>query len=61
MAGVELVGASAALTGSAMLLEEATKPKMAPTTGHDNIYATDNGATLFKYETLAGQEEAITT
>ena len=61
MAGVELVGAGAALTGGAMLLEEATKPKMAPTTGHDNIYVTDNGATLFKYETLAGQEEAITT
>ena len=61
MAGVELVGAGAALTGGAMLLEEATKPKVAPTTWHDNIYATDNGATLFKYETLAGQEEAITT
>ena len=42
MAGVELVGAGAALTGGAMLLEEATKPKVAPTTGHDNIYVTDN-------------------
>ena len=39
MASVELVGAGAALTGGAMLLEEATKPKVAP--GHDNVYATD--------------------
>ena len=29
--------------------------------GHDNVYATDNGATLFKYETLASEEEAIST
>ena len=61
IAGVELVGAGAVLTGGAMLLEEAAKPKVAPATGHDNIYATDNGATLFKYETLAGQEDDITT
>ena len=61
MAGVELVGAGAALTGSAMLLEEATKPEVAPTSGHGNVYATDNGATLFKYETLASEEEAVTT
>ena len=61
IAGVKLVGTSAALTSGAMLLEEATKPKLTPTTGHDNIYVTDNAAKLFKYETLAGQEEAITT
>ena len=61
MAGVELVGAGAALTGCAMLLEEATKPKLAPTSGQDNVYATDNGATLFKYETLASEEEAVPT
>lgn len=60
MAGVELVGTGAALTGGAMLLEEATKPEVAPT-GHDNVYETDNGATLFKYETLASEEEAVTT
>ena len=52
-AGAELVTAGAALTGGAMLLEEAAKPKETPTVGHDNIYATDNGATLFKVETLA--------
>ena len=59
LAGVELVGPGAALTGGAMLLEEATKPKVAP--GHDNVYATDNGATLFKYKTLASEEEGILT
>ena len=41
MTGVELVGAGAALTGGAMLLEEAAKPKLPQ--GHDNIYATDSG------------------
>ena len=59
LAGVELVGAGAALTRGAMLLEEATKQKVAP--GHNNVYATDNGATLFKYETLASEEEGILT
>ena len=49
LAGVELVGAGAALTGGAMLLEEAAKPKLPQ--GHDNVYATNNGPTLFKYET----------
>ena len=42
-----------------MLLEEAAKPK--PPQGHDNVYATDNGATLFKYETLASEGEGIST
>ena len=59
LAGVELVGAGAALTGGAMLLEEAAKPKLPQ--GHDNVYATDNGATLFKYETLASEDEGIST
>ena len=35
-AGMELVGTGAALTGGAMLLEEVTKPKVAPR--HDNVY-----------------------
>ena len=61
ISGVKLVGTSASLIGGAMLLEEVAKPKVAPATGHDNIYATDNGATLFKYETLVGQEDDITT
>ena len=61
-AGAELVAAGAALTGRAMLLKEATKPNEIPVVGHDNVFATDNGATLFKVETLAGQEDdEITT
>ena len=57
MTGVELVGAGAALTGGAMLLEEATKPKLPQ--GHDNVYATDSGPSLFKYETLASEDDGI--
>ena len=59
LAGVKLVGAGATLTGGAMLLEEAAKPKLPQ--GHDNVYAMDNGATLFKYETLASEDEGIST
>ena len=43
-----------------MLLEEAATPKRSPVPGHDNVYATDNGASLFKVETLGGQEDEIT-
>ena len=57
MTGVELVGAGAALTGGAMLLEEAAKPKLPQ--GHDNVYATDSGPSLFKYETLASEDDGI--
>ena len=57
----ELVVAGAALTGGAMLLEEVAKPGEPQLAGHDNVYATDNGATLFKYETLAEEEDGITT
>ena len=61
-AGAELLAAGAALTGGAMLLEEAAKPKETPVVGHDNVYSTDNGATLFNVEMLAGQEDnEITT
>ena len=59
VAGVELVGAGAALTGGAMLLEEAAKPKLPQ--GHDNVYATASGPSLFKYETLASEEDGIST
>ena len=55
--GAELVGAGAALTGGSMLLEEIVKTKEPQAVGHDNVYATDNGATLFKVETLAGQDD----
>ena len=41
LTGVELVGTGAALTGGAMLLEEAAKPKVAQ--GHNNVYATVTG------------------
>ena len=41
-AGAELVTAGAALTGGAMLLEEAATPKRTQVAGHDNVYATDN-------------------
>ena len=57
----ELVAASAALTGGSMLLEEMVKPSEPQLAGHDNVYATDNGATLFKYETLAEQDYHGTT
>ena len=57
----ELVVAGAALIGGALLLEEALKPSESQLAGHDNVYATDNGATLFKYETLAEEEDGITT
>ena len=46
LTGVELVGAGAALTGGAMLLEEAAKPKLPQ--GHDNVYVTHSGPSLFK-------------
>ena len=57
----ELVVAGAALTGGAMLLEEVAKPSEPQLAGHDNVYATDNGATLFKYETLADEDDGVTT
>lgn len=60
LAGAELVAAGTALTGRAMLLEEAVTPKRTPIPGHNNMYATDNGASLFKVETLSGQEDEIT-
>ena len=40
-----------------MLLEEMVKSKDPQVVGHDNVYATDNGVTLFKVETLAGQDD----
>ena len=60
-AGAELVAAGTALTGGAMLLEEAAKPRKTDAPGHDNVFTTDNGASLFKVETLGGQEDEITT
>ena len=55
-AGAELIAAGAALTGRAMLLEEEATPKRTPVSGHDNVYATDNGASLFKVKHLADRK-----
>ena len=60
-AGAKLVAAGAALTGGALLLGEAGKPRQTQAPGHDNVIATDNGASLFKVETLGGQEDETTT
>ena len=58
----ELVTAGAALTGGSLLLEEMVKPDEPKLAGHYNVYAMDNGATLFKYETLTEQDnDGITT
>ena len=57
----KLVVVSVALTGGALLLEEAVKPGEPQLACHDNVYTTDNGATLFKYKTLAEEEDGITT
>ena len=57
LAGAELVGAGTALTGGSMLLEEIIKTKDPQVVRDDNVFATDNGATLFKVETLAGQDD----
>ena len=48
MAGVELLGAGAALTRGSMLLEEMVSSKNPQVEAHDNVYATDKGTTLFK-------------
>ena len=53
VAAGELVAPGVALTGGSLLLEEMVKPGEPKLAGHDNVYATDNDATLFKYETLA--------
>ena len=53
VAAGELVAAGAALTGGSMLLKEMVKPSEPQLAAHDNVYTTDNGATLFKYKTLA--------
>ena len=62
VAAGEIFAAGAALTGGSMLLKEMVKPSEPQLAGHNNVYATDNGATLFKYETLAKQDnDGITT
>ena len=43
------------------MLEEAAKPGQTQAPGHDNVIATDNGASIFKVETLGGQEDETAT
>ena len=57
VAAGELVAPGVALTGGSLLLEEMVKPGEPKLAGHDNVYATGNDATLFKYETLAEQDD----
>ena len=57
VAGAELLATGAALTGGSMLLKEMVKPKEPQLAGHNNVFVMDNGATLFKYETLAKQDD----
>ena len=52
VAAGELVAASAVLTGGSMLLEEMVKPSEPQLASHNNVYVTENGATLFKYKHL---------
>ena len=62
VAAGKLVAAGAVLTGGSMLLEEMVKPSEPQIAGHDNVYATYNGATLFEYKTLAKQDnDGVTT
>ena len=57
MAGVELVGAGAALTGGSILMEKMVESPPSPqVTGHENIYAADSSASFIKIESLAGQD-----
>ena len=57
MAGVELVGAGAALTGGSILMEKMVESPPSPqVTGHDNIYAADSSPSFIKIESLAGKD-----
>ena len=49
VAGAEIVATGAALTGSSILIEELVNTKIPQVQGHDNIYATDSGATQSKW------------
>ena len=62
LAAGELITAGAALTSGSMLLEEMVKPSEPQLAGHNNVYTTNNRATLFKYEILAEQDDdGVTT
>ena len=58
IAGVELVGAGAALTGGSILMEKMVESPPSPQdTGHDNIYAADSSPSFIKIESLAGKDD----
>ena len=57
IAGVELVGAGAALTGGSILMEKMVESPPSPqVTRHDNVYAADSSPSFIKIELLAGQD-----
>ena len=51
VAGFELVGAGAALTGGSILMEKMVESSPSPqVTGHDNIYAADSSPRIVSRE-----------
>ena len=60
MAGTELVGAGAALTGGSILMEKMVDSEHSPQlSGHDNIYAADSSPSFIKIESLASKEDML--
>ena len=61
VAGAELVGASAALTGGSILMERMVDSEPEPQlSGHDNVYTVDSSPSFFKVESLAGKDDIST-
>ena len=58
IAGVEVVGAGAALTGGSILVEKMIESPPGPQgTGHDNIYTADSSPSFIKIESLSGEDD----
>ena len=61
VAGMELVGAGAALTGGSILMEKIVDSEPSrQLSGHDNVYAVDSSPSFIKLELLAGKEDIST-
>ena len=61
VAGAELVGAGAALTGGSILMEKMDDSDPSPQlSGHNNVYGLDSSPSFFKVESLAGKDEIST-
>ena len=61
VAGAELVGAGAALTGGSILMERMVDSEPEPQlSGHNNVYAVDSSPSFFKVESLAGKDDIST-